>query len=653
MKIPGVYRSQLQDFFYQQLAALAQKAVSSGEFAGGSLLDQSVIDQLKAQAQDFSGVPFVGAGERATWESIEQAVDMLKAKYSAMADERNQFVLEMNRFLAVLRQDNQLVEGLIRQAEFEAWKATLPAIYGAKQFGWDFGVSAGVVPADKQSSLVDLVVRKEAGGDLSQGIMCAHRRTEIPVSSMQWKYETTGKNEELYGPDWARLAVLEPTARESYGAPEVGIILPKDGVTAAEWQQFFTVTGKNGESNVPVYIRNFFLPRRAHKVIQFGKSADQDPVTLSPYRVSPDDVLVYRGDTAFFKSYDFEITSGLQIKPLPRLYGQQVTVAFTEYFPAFQCSVDQKNWSAPVMLDPEQPVPDDAAFTPVFASDGRFPITDESGNHSGLFLQVNQTITKEFTVCIQNSRPSSGSAAFGLPAVLELEFEKPLFLNGVHLEPFVNFPFFLRSIYCESILGSNPETVWSGDYLLDRAQDVLFAKRDVLRMRLEFFQPSFSVKEHMVDVENRKKLEAMISIQAALPYRVRNIHYPLTAEYNGCQYEFGLRQIAGVVTDPVSDVIYGAKPELWNGPFESEGVPDLVRLDVAAAGSVDTFLVSEEVAADGTTSALVEKQVTAGETTAYTKVGETPANAKFYVKFRLNSPDALIQRFSLQVKNVQ
>jgi len=654
MRIIGNYASNLQSFFFQQLTQLAQKATASGEYAGGTLLDADVLASLKAQANDFSSVPFLLAGQRATEESFQRALDTLGAKYSALASERNDFILQMNRFVAALRQDNQMVEALIRQTGFERWKKALPQVLGSSQFGWDFGVSQGIMPLDMVSDDVDLINRKETGEDVArQGISVPHSTTLVQPQSLAWQYQTDGQKEELFGTDWARLSILEDAPRAIFGSPEVSVIMPVDGATTEDWGEFFTLTGSNNEANIPVYIRNYFLPRRTHT--DFTLSTD--PITLSSYRVSIDDIVVYDQFQSYFQGFDYNLADSGQVQPLGRLQGKVVTIGFTEYFPAYQCSVDGKTWSDPVMLDYDRPedmvLPGRTGFGmsvgKVFFLKREFPVTDEVGNPTGLFFSVQQTITKEFTVQVQNSRPAGDGSAFGLPASLELEFDRPVFLNGIHLDPFVNFPAFVRGIYCESILGSNPGYVFQGNYLLDHAQDLMFPKREVLKMRIDFYQINYSIKNHLVDVENRKKLEGMLAIQSALPYQVRNLNYPLTKEYSGVQYEFGFREISGVVSDPATEILLGKQPILINGPFHRLGIPDVYRIDADVLGPVAISIITREHAADGSTSPDVETSVWPGYSYVYSPIG-TPDSVDFFVKFQLADATAVAQRFFLQVK---
>jgi hypothetical protein len=594
-------------------------------------------------------VPYMAVGERATEESVQQAVDQLAAKFYALAGERNDFVQQMNLFLAVLRQDNQLLEALTRRAEYEKWAAAIPAIAGAARFGWDFSISPGIVPASPASDDIVVLTRKELTDAVArQGVACRREEQRVAPASLLWSFATSGQNEELYGPDWAKLSILEASPRAQFGAPEISVVLPSNGVTAEDWMENFTLSGNNSAANVPVFVRNVFLPRRVFRTMAF--KSDQIE-TLSPYRISPDSVVVFDNGQAYFQGPDFALTDSVQVEPQQRLAGKTVTVGFTEYFPAYQCSVDGKTWGKPVMLDPNRTAPDDTADNPVTIVDGlKFPITDEIGNPTGMTLEVKNTVTREFTVLVQSSRPVNDTFAFGVPATLEIEFDRPMFLNGVHLDPFVNFPALLRGIYCEGILGNDPAYVWQGNYNLDRGQDIMFATREVIKMRLDFFQPNYSIKNHLVNTKNRDRVDAMTAIQAALPYQVRNLNRRLTEERSGCQYEFGLREVAGISSAPEMSVILGKQPVFYNGPYKAAGQPDVFRVDTDVIGAVLTSVVTREYAADQTAQADVETEIVSGETFVYDPVTESPAAVEFFVKFQLLSPDAVVQRFSLQVK---
>jgi hypothetical protein len=106
------------------------------------------------------------------------------------------------------------------------------------------------------------------------------------------------------------------------------------------------------------------------------------------------------------------------VTPLDIPAGTALTIYFKEYWPAYQCSVDQTNWSPVLMLDPARVYPDDATqFLPVQLQAGRFPVTDEAGVPTGIYFRLLQTITVPYSLLVT----TPAGAAFGPVAVLEMD----------------------------------------------------------------------------------------------------------------------------------------------------------------------------------------------------------------------------------------
>lgn len=648
MRIIGTYVNGLSDAYLQQLTQLAFEASAAGDYGGGKLLTAEKILEMKQQAADFDAIPFVQAGSRANDESIEQAVNTIRAKYGAISDERNRFILQMGKFLGVLNQDNEILDSMIRMADLERWVRYLPSLTGGKKFYWDFWMSPGVVPSDS-TTRTDRVSRLDSGSML-EGLRRHLDDVRVSPIRMQWSSEPEGTVEMLYGSDWAKLSVLKDEPATFWGDPELKMINPPEG-HPNEWREFFEVTGKNTSSNIPVMIRNRFLKRRTTKDIKFDMEIGS-AVRVSNYRILVDDLDISDDTKYYFRGIDYLVTDGFLVQPLKGMFNKTLSVSFTEYYPAVQFSVNGKNWSTPLMLDPERPTPDfQNTSNDHLVKDGKFLITDETGYKTGLFLSVVKTISREFTVSVQNARPDTG-AGFGLPATLEIEFDKPFYLNGVHLTPFTNFPSHLRSIYAEGLLGSNPQYVWTGNHLIDTEQEVLFSRREVLKLKLTFWQETYSIKDHLVDDESRQKTEALIALQSVLPVKVRQSHYPVTRQYTGCQYEYGFREIQGLYTSFAEENLKGASVFFTSGPYRVEGVPDIIRLDLQSSGSVPVSIVSREHNADGVTEDDVKTTVVSGEPYSYTKVRTGAQSVELFVEMSLDTAESVAKRFCLQVTNV-
>jgi hypothetical protein len=84
-------------------------------------------------------------------------------------------------------------------------------------------------------------------------------------------------------------------------------------------------------------------------------------LSLSAYRISPDDIIVYDSAQSCEQDqdYTFDLTSGRSnIVPRATLAGKTVNVQITEYFPGYQCSSNNMDWSPAVMFDADNPFPD-------------------------------------------------------------------------------------------------------------------------------------------------------------------------------------------------------------------------------------------------------------------------------------------------------
>ncbi len=70
MELLGAYSSQLTPAYYQQLLALLDAAISSGDLSGGSAFNQNALLALEQQAQSFDQLPTGTSGSRVTDDSF-------------------------------------------------------------------------------------------------------------------------------------------------------------------------------------------------------------------------------------------------------------------------------------------------------------------------------------------------------------------------------------------------------------------------------------------------------------------------------------------------------------------------------------------------------------------------------------------------------
>jgi hypothetical protein len=120
------------------------------------------------------------------------------------------------------------------------------------------------------------------------------------------------------------------------------------------------------------------------------------------------------------------------IVPRATMAGKTVNVQVTEYFPGYQCSINNMDWSPAVMFDAITPFPDVRAnYFPIeISADGWFPVVDELGAPLGIQIQpVPGHITYEALLRIEVVADSS----FGVTGTLEIEFQRPGYYNGLRL----------------------------------------------------------------------------------------------------------------------------------------------------------------------------------------------------------------------------
>src|SRR5665811_1555320 len=97
--------------------------------------------------------------------------------------------------------------------------------------------------------------------------------------------------------------------------------------------------------------------------------------------------------------------------------------------------------------------------------------------------------------------------------------------------------------------------LFEGAALLDRPVSLRFADAGgkpiyVRRLYLDFYQPSYSLKQHLVDPADQTRQDAMARLQTVLPFSDRAVQGAVPTSLVGAQYEFGLRDIAGERYNP-------------------------------------------------------------------------------------------------------
>jgi hypothetical protein len=504
------------------------------------------------------------------------------------------------------------------------------------------------------------------GLTLKSGLGVPFQTVRFMPSGYTWNYQASGEQEELYGPDWAKLSLLEPKPRITFGDCVTTEVLPVSG--GKEYQNYFRITGTGNSTNLPIYVKIVFLPRRRHIQVV----ADVDVPTPLGRKVSTDDLLVYddtrsydaaqlkAGIKGHFSFQTFEDATNIRwLKATDALggetlQGKSLHVLYTEYYPAYQCSIDEYAWSQPIMLDPGRMFPDDAKdLIPLDLNGNKFPLTDEIGNPLGFWLEMTSLPPNEFLLLVENSRPRELTPGdFGANAVLEVEFDRPTYMNGIYVAPFVNFPVFVRSIRAEGMTPTTGETIFSGNIFLDRAQSIRFDRRLIRRLYIKLYQENYTVKEHLVDPADKNKRDAMATLQTVLPFSARRMDMTVPKTVSGFQYEIGLRDIAGEDWQPQID--RGKKnPGIFlTGPYQSDDMPEVLRFDAEYAGDVAFYLNYRKRLDDGTITDFTELPITPGTAISFTAADMAHVRtADFYLKFVLREEFSVVSKFLLQVSH--
>jgi len=432
----------------------------------------------------------------------------------------------MDQFLSVLDRDSDAIDRLLYAAEMETWMVSRPQFSGAARFGYDLSSTHGQVPSDVSmvdpttgvrcldAALLDrqpIDVSFLVDGKLVRGIgapIVSVDRT-LPIN-LVWSESTRGTEETLSGPDWTQYTLLAPARLLTFKAPSAAVILPK----SHSGEQILEVRGQQVAGNLPVYVKIVFVPRR--RKVAISQCVDKAAQSLSAYRISPDDIIVYDAAQSYEQDQDFQIdlTAGhSDIVPRATLAGKTVNVQVTEYFPGYQCSINNMDWSPAVMFDAITPFPDVRKnYFPIAIADGWFPVVDELGSPLGIEIQpVSANINYEALLRIE----VVASSSFGVTGTLEIEFDRPGYYNGLRLAPFVNMPVSLTQIRAEGMLtlGTTPP-IFEGDVLIDRPVSIRFADSFgkpiyVRRLYLDFYQPSYDLKEHLVNPADQARQDAL------------------------------------------------------------------------------------------------------------------------------------------------
>lgn len=379
-----------------------------------------------------------------------------------------------------------------------------------------------------------------------------------------------------------------------------------------------------------------------------------DPDTTSAYTVKPD------GEPfqMYFNQEDFIVDDSSNVTFLNLPDGQEFTVRFTERFPGYQCSINEKVWSPLVMLDPLRPYPDsETQFDPIEITAGPdqqrnlFPITDELGIPVGLSLKmIGQPLYEYYFVVTIQANPH-----YGVTGVLEVDMSKSAFLTGLTLSPFSNFSPKLLQVEAEAFAENTKQTIGLPNTLLDRPVTLTFPSTLVRKLFLTCYQENYTLEEHVIQPPDQLRRDTLVALQASLPFNVRRASRAVPIRVRGAQYGLGLENIAGVASTDVLPGIYVA------GKYRYLGIPEVIRYDADLSddSSIETYLcwIAYDSSGNEIDTELMGQLITNGNSIVFpfsnSLTRTTVAYVDIYLKFVFRTGQAVVEKFLLQVTNAQ
>jgi hypothetical protein len=579
---------------------LLQQAIQAGDFGGGQVFDQAALVALQKQAQNFSTLPQPSAGQVVTDESFNNPFTLLAAQFTALLNESNAFATQMAALLSVLGKDTALVDQLLAEADLQTWASTIPAVTGATPIMWDFGVGYGPIaplsltgiwtdPATSATYPNNPTLSSNLATVLlpgltatASGLTCPQNIATVPVNNLTWTYTTGNAQVEVLNQDsWTKLTLLEPQPLINFSSTP--------SVTPAASP--FVVTGTSNLGSLPVYIQTSFVGRQRHTT---ASATNGTTISLSPYRVDTDEVFVFVGygttkQQLLSSATDYTVDQYGNFTPITlAAAATTVDIFFEEEFPAYQCSIDQVNWSPLLMLDPARPYPDGATLFPPIAwsmdSKGNLalPVTDEIGTPTGMYIEIGSAVPTQAYLLQAVGQASPNTV--GATALLEIDFAQLSYLTVLRMTPFTTFPMILTKVEIQGITTNTRQTVWSGSTPIDQPtalhlDQIMGINPLVSKVFLTFYQPNYSLKQQTVTPPDALRLNVMSQLQAVLPFNARNVVPPPAVVYTGAQYEFGVADVSGEAWTASSGVFV-------SGPNRFVGIPELIRFDAVSTDGI-------------------------------------------------------------------
>jgi hypothetical protein len=379
------------------------------------------------------------------------------------------------------------------------------------------------------------------------------------------------------------------------------------------------------------------------------------PIRLTNgYAVEQNSLAVYSSDTYYQANTDYVVTGNGYVTLIGVPDNTTLTITFNEYYPAYQCSINQSNWSQVIMFDYLRPYPDnETEFLPISIgvdSNGvrnKLPIVDESGNATGLYIYLNGVMTGQYLLQIyQDADPST----CGKQVALTVDFGSPTFMNVLNLSSYTNLPVTIQSIDYTEFTGVGSTNLFSGALVLDKPTAIRFATTLVSSFTITLLQTNYTIKQHQIVPDDYLRREAINDLQSIIPVAAQEPNIlPEVIFADGYQYEFGLEDISA------ANEVYTLPTVFISGPYSPSFRVGSITLNADYKGTVSFYVCYQAYGADGTLidSNLIGNALTPGVSIpfGYTSMITLSdiTTMKLYLRIVLRSADASVKAFMLQV----
>jgi hypothetical protein len=321
-----------------------------------------------------------------------------------------------------------------------------------------------------------------------------------------------------------------------------------------------------------------------------SQSTVNTPLRLTNgYTIDPTSVSVFSSSTYYNINEDFVVTGQgyLTLINVPAL--ESITVTFTEYFPSYQCSVNQTIWSQTIMFDYLRPYPDNETLfwtIPIGVDpDGirnKLPIVDESGIGTGLYINLTGLMTGEYLLKVYQTADSSTP---GKQVQLVIDFGQPIFMNVLNLSSYTNYPVNILSIDSQGFASNTLQNLFTGSLLIEKPTAIRFPTTLISKITLTLSQINYSIKQHQIIPDDYIRRQAINDLQSVIPYQAQEPNIlPETIFADGYQYEFGLENISGANEVNTQTTVF------ISGPYTTDTRSSSITLQADFIGDVDFYL---------------------------------------------------------------